>query len=422
MIVYLGVDWAASAAETSVAFGMDRPCRFKKLARGAKQVRDAIADLASRSEVIEVRVIIESGAPGWVELFHEAGARVFVVDAAQSKAFAASLRSSGAKCDGSDADMMVLMGQSPVHAEREWKPRSAIVEAQDHLVRAHVSAGNRQCQAQQRLRALLREHLLPVEVGLKNLDRKWVWRLLHAAPTSFHAAKLSRSEFDALMDGTGIQRTTRNRMWDCLTAAAARPVDETLAKGLAARVRAMVDDIEHYADQKAEIESELDALTAGLELRQTLESIDGIGKTLSQHLMAVGFDIEAAPRDRDDVAIRMGAAPVFVGTGDKKNGKGKKGYVKMRRSASSLARRTTYLLGRLASQNLAWAKAQYAHARSRGKNAATAYRIVARSLLRILSAIIRNNEPYDEERYIRRLIAQGVPWAADLLPVRPEPA
>ena len=166
----------------------------------------------------------------------------------------------------------------------------------------------------------------------------------------------------------------------------------------------------------------VDAHGAGLELRQTLESVDGIGATLSQHLMAVGFDIEAAPTDRDEVAIRMGAAPVFVGTGDKKNGKGKKGYTKMRSSTSSLARRTTYLLGRLASQNLAWAKAQYAHARSRGKNAATAYRIVARSLLRILSAVIRNNEPYDEERYIRRLIAQGVPWAADLRPVPPEPA
>jgi hypothetical protein len=55
----------------------------------------------------------------------------------------------------------------------------------------------------------------------------------------------------------------------------------------------------------------------------------------------------------------------------------------------------------------------YVDARARGQTAATAYRRIARSLLRILTAVVRTGEPYDDARYVASLKAKGVPWASN---------
>jgi hypothetical protein len=85
----------------------------------------------------------------------------------------------------------------------------------------------------------------------------------------------------------------------------------------------------------------------------------------------------------------------------------------MRKATAPRARQSTYLLGRLAVMHHDWAKRQYSAARHRGKKAATAYRQVARSFLRILYAMVRDGTAYDAEHYERALKARGVD--------RPEP-
>jgi hypothetical protein len=80
----------------------------------------------------------------------------------------------------------------------------------------------------------------------------------------------------------------------------------------------------------------------------------------------------------------------------------------MRKSAPIRARQATYLLGRLAVKHHPWAASQYEAARRRGKNGATAYRHVTRSLLRILHAMVRDGTAYDEAKYEASLRARGV--------------
>jgi len=87
----------------------------------------------------------------------------------------------------------------------------------------------------------------------------------------------------------------------------------------------------------------------------------------------------------------------------------------MRRAAPSRARRATYLIGRLATQRLGWAAAMYEDARSRGQSAATAFRRVARCVLRIQTAMMRTGQPYDDGRYVAALKAKGVRWATHLV-------
>ena len=146
--------------------------------------------------------------------------------------------------------------------------------------------------------------------------------------------------------------------------------------------------------------------------RQRAQTMPGVGLMSSVAVLQYAFR-NGLVGHRDQASVQMGASPVFIGSGTRKDGKPKGGIV-MRRAAAARARRATYLIGRLASQHLVWGEAMYNDARQRGQKAATAYRRIARCVLRILTAMVRRGEDYDEGRYIRALQSHGVSWAMSL--------
>jgi hypothetical protein len=86
------------------------------------------------------------------------------------------------------------------------------------------------------------------------------------------------------------------------------------------------------------------------------------------------------------------------------------------KSTPTEARRAVYLLGRLICKNTPWAQAMYEDGRRRGQRAAAIYRKIARSMLRILHAVLRDQSEYDPQRYLKTLQQKGVPWAPSLPP------
>lgn len=171
----------------------------------------------------------------------------------------------------------------------------------------------------------------------------------------------------------------------------------------------LLDQLALVERQLHNAEERLDALTRKMPVREVLEGVDGIG--LRQAASLIRFAFNGPLPDRDTAGVLLGASPVFVGSARNQKGQAK-GHARLRRSAPAGARRTTYLLGRLASMHLRWGAAMYADGRARGQKPATAYRRIARSLLRILTACVRNGTPYDEDRYIAILKTKGVPCAA----------
>lgn len=417
MIGYLGIDWSSKTFDSALAVGTEAPRAFKKATRNLDSVRQVLQAAQQTKDVDELHVVIETGAPGWVQMLHQVGAKVFVVDCKQAKAFSDSLRSSGAKSDRTDALMLARMGQSPSHALHPWTPSDPLSTALDELVAERMSTTEERIRAVQTLRSLLRERAFDLENVLSVLHRAWVCRLLRAIPTAWHARQIDRVQFDQIMKGSGARRSTRDKVWKAIQLLSQHDENPTVAEARKLRVHTLIDRVETLTASIDRIDNELARLTQDLDIKKVLTSVDGINDTLAHQLLSLGFDLSEPPKHRDEVATRIGAAPVFVGSGEKSGKTGaKKGYAKMRRSASARARRTCYLLGRLASQQLEWARAMYQDARQRGQNAATAYRRIARSLLRILSAMVRYNEPYDEARYIKALQANGVSWAAGLTP------
>jgi hypothetical protein len=357
-----------------------------------------------------IHAVIEDGAEGWVELLHAAGAIVHVANPAKAAAFAASRCSSHAKDDARDADNLRSMGASPEHCPPAWEPDN---EAQRELV--ELSSLHETLTAdgtcwQQRLRAVLREQFPSLEGVLRDLSAVWARAFLRAVPTPWHAKALSKADLLQALVDAGARAPAREGILAAVDETETWMTEAT-AKAFASKVRMYVEHIDLHTRQLKEVEGRLADCTAKFAFRAQLEAVDGVGVKMVSRILR--FTLHEAPAHRDEAAVLLGAAPIFQGSAT--DGKGKaKGRVVMRKSVNPYARATGYLLGRLAALHLTWAGKMYEHGRSRGQTAATAYRRVARSLLRILSAMATTGEPYDEARYIARLKAKGVVWAEGL--------
>ena len=358
----------------------------------------------------EVYVMIEAGGKAWISLFAAAGAVVFVVDPKQARRFAESQCSSGAKDDPRDALSLANMCRSEPHRKQPWMPGSAELQQLDVLCGMDEQITTDLTRSKQQLRDVLREHMPLVERALaKDLTVRWAVRFLRRVPTPWHARKLTREAFDRLLSGA--HDATRARVWDALRHTESC-LDPSVANVVAIKVRAHLDHLVLLDQQLAAVETAIDKVTAGMERRIRAQTMGGVAMKMAVALMQYGFGDEV-PSDRDTASVRMGASPVFVGSGRRRDGK-PKGVVRMRLAVSSRARRMTYLLGRLASQRLPWARAMYADAKRRGQKSAAAYRRIARSVLRIQTAMLRRGEDYDDARYVAALKAKGVPWATQL--------
>lgn len=409
MQAYMGVDWSASSVVCATAAGSGKPKRIAGARPSLSEVSDLVERVRARHpEAGEVQVLIEAGSPHWINLFHSAGAIVYVADARQAKKFAESLCSSGAKADQRDAYTLTEMLRSPAHRPAPWVPQKTLEPLQS-LGTAHEQVNQELTRVQQQLRDRLRANMPLVDQTLKDLKSQWVICFLRAVPTPWHAHDLDLETLVEMMPRC--RQTRRRTLWEALQRTEAPWMTEAAAKVEALRVEQLLARMELLMKQLGELDEHLDALTSDLPARKYLESIKGIG--LRQAAALIQFAFVGELTHRDQAGIQLGASPVFSGSGETRDGR-PKGHSRMRRAAHYRARRATYLLGRLAQQHLRWATAMYNDGRARGQSAATAYRRIARSLLRILTAMVRAAKPYDEDRYIEALKKNGVAWAKGL--------
>lgn len=402
---YLGVDWEARKLRCAVASD-EQPA---KSIRGCGSTLAEVEELLSRVRAGSdepVHAFIECGAMYWVRLMHAAGAIVHIVDGKKALRFGESLCSSGAKDDARDARTLAELGRSPAHRPPAWEPPSEERQVFDRLARLLARNAEALTKLQQQLRSLLRELMPQIESVLSSLRAEWTLDFLVQVPTPYHVRDLSTDALDAIFRRYGVRHKTRAALLNVLHTEL--PISDRVAAVEAVEVRSLVEQIRQRLEAEKKLEALLDAALEESDEAKTVTSIPGIGPKLSCVILAI-----EPSEGRDDLSIRMGSSPVFKGSGTDSRG-APKGHARMRRAAHAHERRGVYLLGRLAAQRTRWGKAMYEDAKARNQPAATAYRRIARALLRIVSALRKSGQKYDEELYIQRLKRNGVQWAQPL--------
>jgi len=398
MEIYIGLDWSKSLVCAFVAMGgKTRRLRLPRTVEGIER----LLQVAGADPTQPLRAVIEQGDRQFAELLHARGVLVHVVDPKKAKRFAESLCSSRAKDDWRDARMLCELAASERHRGPQYEPTSPHMETLELLSRAYEGTVVKRTRVINQLRAHLRQTSPALEASLKDFTSKYAMALISLAPSWQHGARVSEGRWEEFCNKHRLRGAKREGLRLAM-AKAWRPAARSVLAPVALVIRALVEELRLLHRKALQLQRALEQHMANDPTAMVLRSVDGLGLHISTALVEAGIGKLDGPRDA--VAVATSAAPVTIQSGNSR-------WVVRRTSTSKTAAKAAFALGAQAIRRLVWAKAMYRAARERGQTHGTAVRRVARSLLRVLRALIRNGQRYDEALYIRRLQARGVPWA-----------
>lgn len=399
MVIWIGADWdsekcvveADSGAEVLKASVLRRP----------EEVKAFVERLGAGTKVVG----IEAGDPLWATLWEQAGAEVFVFDPKKAKRYAQSLCSSNASDDKRSATTLREQVASEAHRSKANQPLPRELRGLDRMTTLLDTLSREATRESNRLGALLRQVHPALRPVLGDLDSVSVIRLIQAVPTPGTWRELSEDERTKVLKGL---RTKRRVQVEKVIGEVWTVFNKCEERAARLQVRQVANLLQASLDAKKQAEAELEDFIAEDQVATTVTSVSGIGRFLGA---GAAVALGGTDGDRDRMALRTGAAPVTSRSGARGD---RQPAVRMRRSSGSIMRKVGYLIAVQLVVRHRWAKAQFAFYRSKGIRSAGAYRRISRSFGRVLAALVRNQVPFDEERYVKALKGKGVVWAAEL--------
>lgn len=414
MTLYVGIDWGK--ASSVYAFGtVGNTPETKKVANTAAGLTGMCERLVELADGEPVVVAIEGGAPAVTTWLVAAGFAVHVVDGKQARRFVQSLTSAGSKNDKLDAFFGWHLAQSPLHLNESVEILSGADRALLLAVRGRDQLGKRVTRCINQLRAFLTELVPDIEQRLAKLTSQYARDLIRWVPTPWHAAQMTQAQWTQFLASHRVPHKKRAALWEAIAGDAQRTgFEESDARSVGETISILVDELERLLETDSRFDRTLRSLVDDSETATVIQTVEGIGTRLAANLTAAAFSDEQRARaersvDPRDYATRLArCAPVQNQTGVSTNA------VKRRRAGSDRAAAATIASAAQASMRIPWAKAMLRHRRSKGDGYYTALRKIGRSLLRIVRAMLRDGQPYDDALYVARLQAKGVSWAQTL--------
>jgi hypothetical protein len=424
-VVRIGADWDKD--KCVVAWQHKGKVLSEKVQRNLESV-EAFARRITREAGVEggkptIELAIEAGDRYWVTLWSQVAGEVFIFDGKKTRRFLESVVSSGASDDKRSAAVLRDMLESPVHRRAANQQLPPDLQSLMMVLTARKAAAEASNAAGNRLYATLRDYrpsLARTTFSAPFLD------LLEEVPTAAAWNALKADAQDKLLKSSRLRGRAGLASKLGADTIAVKPELE-----VAVRSVIMGDLVQVRATAQAlkQLEATLKGLLKQHKATAVLSEVKGLGPVLQAGLVVVlGMEeraMQAAEQSghaaakaavRDTAVKHFGAAPVTKRSGTKGDAAPQ---VSMRKAGNPDLRALSYILGLQLCMNHAWAKAAYAWHKARGKNAATIFRILSRSFIRVLMACVRNKKAFNEAHYIERLQAHGIPWA--LAMKTPEP-
>lgn len=405
---YVGIDWATKFHDVAVVDEQGAREEGFRVAHDAS----GLADLLGRLEVLGgpqgVRLGIESGAPLLLDQLLERGYTVYAINPRQADRLRDRHTMSGAKDDRLDAYVLA-------DAVRTDRARLRVLERDTPLteeIRLRDRARTRKVRARAELCNQLRDVLARYHPGLLSLEREmddaFFLAVLRVCPEPGAVPRLGEGRVQRLLDKHRIRVLDAPQVVQRLRAPALRSPAHVV-EALRDEALDLTAQIELLGEQIAKLDEQLGALLEGHPDRELLQSLPGIADGLSARVIAEGGDALARCQDSTSCQVLCGTAPVT-----KRSGKRSKGLVVLRRGCNRELQGALFQMARASLARSRWARAFYEHLRAHGKPRNTAVRTLSNKWAKIMHAVLRTRQPYDEERHIASLLAARVPWALAL--------
>jgi transposase len=397
-----GIDWSDRRLDfcliaADATIGASVGANGDPLERGRVALTmDGLTELFDRLErhapPNEIAVAVEATQGPWLQTLLDRGFPVYLIPPLSADRFRRSLSPTGRKSDVFDALSNALYISALGHTMRPLAPDAPEIVA----LRAMCADRNRLVEDRtakvNELRSELKRYY-PAFVGFFGDPTSGIaLAFLRDHPTQDALRALTERRLRGWLKRHGYTQTRRIDEMVALLDAPAFAVGAHLQRAKAAQFRYLATTIRSLHDEIEARATAIDAAYRALPESHWADSLPGAGRTLAPALVACFGRDPARFEDAGQARAFMGTAPITRESGRQRS-------VCFRRACCKFARRTLQLFAQLSMRECAWAKAFYDKQRDGGRRHPAAVRALANKWVKIILAMRRTGERYEEAKY-----------------------
>jgi transposase len=391
-MLFVGIDWsdlqldylARTAGGQVLATGRVEP----KLAG----MGDLFSKLEAHAAPSEIAIAVETSHGAWVQALLDRGYAVYPVNPKCIERFRGALSVAGNKSDRIDCKVLAMM-LATLHGQ--LKP---LRPDDPEIVTLRIACQDRVRLVEERtakineLHAVLKAYY-PAFAGLfGNIDSAISLQFLQDFPTQAQMRSLTSRQLRSWLKRHGYTSMSRFEEMEKLLTDPMLPVAIHLQAARAALIRYLASSLLNLKTVIAEREQEINDHFDAMPEADWIRSLPGAGPNLAPALLA------CLGRDPDRFAD-VAEARAFMGTAPVTKASGKTRVVHFRFGCWKFARRTLQLFADHSRDTCAWAQALYQQKRACGNSHQAALRILAHKWLKILLALKRTRQLYDDHKF-----------------------
>lgn len=417
VVALIGIDWADENHAICLYDVNTNTVEADVVSQKPEELHDWMRTLRARYREGNIAIALEQSRGALIyALMRYDFLLIYPLNPKSLASYRSALRTSGAKDDSTDAELILHFLKTHRDHLRVWVPEDEIsrqltilVEFRRKIVADIVATTNR-------LTALLKSYYPQALEMAGQLDTPMACDFIRKWPTLHDLRKVQHStlrKFYSRHNSRSAQKI-ENRM---ALVQNAEPLTEDPAMINAGAVLAglLARQLHALLENRAEIDVEIQKVFSVHPDRKLYESLPGAGNVLEPRLAAA----MGTNRDKYESALQMqqfdGTAPVT-----KRSGKSHSVHRRLARPRFIMQTHVEFAAKSIGYSS--WAAACYQAQRNNGSGHHAALRVLAYKWDRILFRCWKDRKPYDEATYISALIKRNSPLLKLLNLQEPEPA
>ena len=398
MKLYIGIDWSESKHDLvfmNEKGGVIERETIRHNQEGFRQINRVCKKLQVSRQICYVGIETEKNLlVEW--LWGQGYENIYIIPPRMTKSSRGRHRSSRAKSDQSDAELLADMVRTDRARLRRWKPNRVLtlqIAAKVSLVQFQTKSIVRTAN---RLRAIL-TIAYPAALGVfSSIKTQIALEFIQTYPTPQEAKALSYQEFYEFCRKHHYPRIKNIPKCYARLQYDYAPVNSEHAMIYCDEIMYLSKALLGYIQAKKQTIKELQILFVQHPDAHIFASIPGAGELLAPALLAqFGDDRERFP-DAKSVQMIAGTCPVTIASGRRK-------FVRYRIACNHPFKAIAIQQAKMSLRVSPWANAYFMQVLSRGKSISHAYRCLANRWLKIIWTLWQRRELYDEEYHLQQI-------------------
>ncbi|MEM9413764.1 MAG: IS110 family transposase, partial [Planctomycetota bacterium] len=365
----------------------------ERITQSAAGIENWIAKKRKQAGNQPIAIIYESCRNGFMQsLILREGITLFPVNPKQFAKYRESYHNAGSKDDRTDARLLARMLRERIHTLKPLQLSDEQTRKLDHLCRNRRQLVNRRTESIVRLKCYLKASF-PLFLELK-LSLNAMLALLARWPDPRKIKRAQKSLLVKVLRQSGTRNQSKiDSIVDAIKSSKLLTLDPAIHDSMAPMFQLESKIIKELNKSIKQLEDSIETLFNQHQDARLFNKLPGAGKVLAPRLLAAFGSNRERFESANEISSWSGIAPIT-----KQSGKSK--VVVKRNACSKYLRQTFHEFADFARVWCPWSKAYYQMQRNGGMKHNAAVRKLALRWIRILFRVWKDNQPYDQEKYL----------------------